>query len=580
MRSGETMREHTQRKRRNRAHWVRDRRMSVSERAGQLPRTGRPRRRRRAARRLLRRARRTRRCRRSASRSAPPGTAAPRTARTFNEAHVLAISRGDLPLPRGSRASTARCSSARDTHALSEPAAQHDRRGALPPTASTSMVDADDGYTPTPVDLARDPHPQPRRRPRHRRRDRRHARRTTRPRTAASSTTRRTAGRPTPTSPAGSSARPTRCSRTGCATSSARRDRDERPPPRLRDGLRRRPARRDRPRRDPRRRAAPRRRPARRRERRLLGRRSPSATGSTSTIVNDAGRPDLPLRAARLGRQDPHGLLLAVRDGAAARAARPLRRRLRQRPRRRPPRDRHAGRRAAEPQPPPRGVHRATCSAARRDWGAGRRRSARRSSRARSSTASPPTSAAALVEVPVGFKWFVDGLLDGTLGFGGEESAGASFLRRDGAPWSTDKDGLIPCLLAAEMTATTGDDPGELYAALTERFGRAVLPAHRRRGRRRSRRPCSRKLSRRAGRPASELAGEPITRGAHRGARQRRADRRPEGRRRARLVRRAARRAPRTSTRSTPRASRARSTSSGSSPRPRRSSAQALGGGG
>src|SRR2546426_1123606 len=56
-----------------------------------------------------------------------------------------------------------------------------------------------------------------------------------------------------------------------------------------------------------------------------------------------------------------------------------------------------------------------------------------------------------LVEVPVGFKWFVEGLLDGSLGFGGEESAGASFLRRDGTPWSTDKDGLIPCLLAAEM---------------------------------------------------------------------------------------------------------------------------------
>ena len=79
-----------------------------------------------------------------------------------------------------------------------------------------------------------------------------------------------------------------------------------------------------------------------------------------------------------------------------------------------------------------------------------------------------------LVEVPVGFKWFVDGLLDGTLGFGGEESAGASFLRRDGAPWSTDKDGLIPCLLAAEMKATTGKDPGEIYAGLAERFGRAA----------------------------------------------------------------------------------------------------------
>ena len=79
-----------------------------------------------------------------------------------------------------------------------------------------------------------------------------------------------------------------------------------------------------------------------------------------------------------------------------------------------------------------------------------------------------------LVEVPVGFKWFVSGLLDGTLGFGGEESAGASFLRRDGTAWTTDKDGLIPCLLAAEMKATTGKDPGELYAGLAERHGRAA----------------------------------------------------------------------------------------------------------
>jgi phosphoglucomutase len=76
-----------------------------------------------------------------------------------------------------------------------------------------------------------------------------------------------------------------------------------------------------------------------------------------------------------------------------------------------------------------------------------------------------------LVEVPVGFKWFVDGLMDGSLGFGGEESAGASFLRRDGGPWSTDKDGLILGLLSAEITAATGRDPGELYAAMTERFG-------------------------------------------------------------------------------------------------------------
>jgi phosphoglucomutase len=76
-----------------------------------------------------------------------------------------------------------------------------------------------------------------------------------------------------------------------------------------------------------------------------------------------------------------------------------------------------------------------------------------------------------LVEVPVGFKWFVDGLLDGSLGFGGEESAGASFLRRDGTVWTTDKDGIILGLLAAEMTAKTGRDPGELYRDLTHEFG-------------------------------------------------------------------------------------------------------------
>jgi phosphoglucomutase len=79
-----------------------------------------------------------------------------------------------------------------------------------------------------------------------------------------------------------------------------------------------------------------------------------------------------------------------------------------------------------------------------------------------------------LVEVPVGFKWFVDGLLDGALGFCGEESAGASFLRRDGSVWTTDKDGLVPSLLAAEMTARAGSDPGELYRRLTERFGAAA----------------------------------------------------------------------------------------------------------
>jgi phosphoglucomutase len=114
-----------------------------------------------------------------------------------------------------------------------------------------------------------------------------------------------------------------------------------------------------------------------------------------------------------------------------------------------------------------------------------------------------------LVEVPVGFKWFVDGLLSGTLGFGGEESAGASFLRRDGTVWTTDKDGIIPCLLAAEITARTGRDPGELYKGLTERFGDPVY--------RRIDAPASaeekeilRALSADQVR-AAELAGDPIT---------------------------------------------------------------------
>jgi len=77
-----------------------------------------------------------------------------------------------------------------------------------------------------------------------------------------------------------------------------------------------------------------------------------------------------------------------------------------------------------------------------------------------------------LVEVPVGFKWFVPGLLDGSIGFGGEESAGASFLQRDGSVWTTDKDGLILNLLAAEILAVTGKSPSQRYAELTERFGR------------------------------------------------------------------------------------------------------------
>ncbi len=79
-----------------------------------------------------------------------------------------------------------------------------------------------------------------------------------------------------------------------------------------------------------------------------------------------------------------------------------------------------------------------------------------------------------LYEVPVGFKWFVDGLLDGSLGFGGEESAGASFVRLDGSVWTTDKDGIVPALLAAEITARMGRDPGEIYRELTREFGEPV----------------------------------------------------------------------------------------------------------
>jgi phosphoglucomutase len=114
-----------------------------------------------------------------------------------------------------------------------------------------------------------------------------------------------------------------------------------------------------------------------------------------------------------------------------------------------------------------------------------------------------------LLEVPVGFKWFVDGLLDGTLGFGGEESAGASFLRRDGKVWTTDKDGIIACLLAAESTARTGRDPGEAYHDLTERFGSPVY--------RRIDAPATpaQKAALGALSPdrvtATELAGEPLT---------------------------------------------------------------------
>jgi hypothetical protein len=143
-----------------------------------------------------------------------------------------------------------------------------------------------------------------------------------------------------------------------------------------------------------------------------------------------------------------------------------------------------------------------------------------------------------LLEVPVGFKWFVPGLLDGSVAFGGEESAGASFLRKDGTVWTTDKDGILLCLLASEILAVTGSTPSERYARLTERYGHAGVRPGRRAGdagaeggpRRAVRRPGD-------GDRAGGGAGD---RDAHRGARQRCGARRAQGHDAERLVRRAA----------------------------------------
>jgi phosphoglucomutase len=114
-----------------------------------------------------------------------------------------------------------------------------------------------------------------------------------------------------------------------------------------------------------------------------------------------------------------------------------------------------------------------------------------------------------LLEVPVGFKWFVPGLLDGSVGFGGEESAGASFLQRDGSVWTTDKDGIILALLASEIRAVTGRSPSELYSGLTEHYG---APAYARIDTAATREQKA-KLARLSPDQvtADQLAGEPIT---------------------------------------------------------------------
>ena len=249
-------------------------------------------------------------------------------------------------------------------------------------------------------------------------------------------------------------------------------------------------------------------------------------------------RPDLALHDPRLGRQDPDGLLVAVRDGVAGRAQ-----------------------------------GRATTIATGNDADAdrhgivtpdaglmnpnhylavaidylfatgrtGRRRRDRQDPRlvVDDRPGRRRRSAGALVEVPVGFKWFVPGLLDGSVGFGGEESAGASFLRLDGTVWTTDKDGILLRLLASEILAVTGKTPERAL----RRAGRARSATRRTRASTR-RRPraegASSASSRRDDVTATELAGEPITAKLTAGARQRRGDRRPQGHDRARVVRRPA----------------------------------------
>ena len=141
----------------------------------------------------------------------------------------------------------------------------------------------------------------------------------------------------------------------------------------------------------------------------------------------------------------------------------------------------------------------------------------------------------ALTEVPVGFKWFVPGLIDGSIAFGGEESAGASFLRRDGSVWTTDKDGIILALLGSEILAATGKSPSQHYGELTARYGD---PAYARIDA-----PATREEKARLGAlspdavTAQSLAGEPITAAPHLGPGQRREDRRAQGHHRERVVR-------------------------------------------
>ena len=249
--------------------------------------------------------------------------------------------------------------------------------------------------------------------------------------------------------------------------------------------------------------------------------------GLDLTVTNEAGGPDVRVHDARLGRAHPDGPVLAVRDGPPGGAPRPVRHGARQRRGRRPARDRRARRRADEPQPRPR---RGDLVPVRRRARVGERTwaSARRSSRPRSSTASWRDLGRRLVEVPVGFKWFVDGLVDGTIGFGGEESAGASFLRRDGTVWTTDKDGLIADLLAAELTAQAGPQPVRGVRRADRPVRGAGLSADRRAGDARGQGGARSAVAR--GRHGHDARRRPDHRAADARPRQRRPDRGPQGR--------------------------------------------------
>ena len=346
---------------------------------------------------------------------------------------------------------------------------------------------SDDGVTPTPVIshaiLALQPRPQ------------RPAwptasssrRRTTRPRTAASSTTRPTAAPPTPTSPTWIQDRANALLRDGNRGRQAPAVRRGRSRRRRRtrttssrptssdlgnvidmDAIRAR-------------RPQARRRSARRRGGRTTGSRSANVYGLDIDRRQPGRRSDVRVHDRRSRRQDPHGLLQPVRDGRAGRPEGPLPRRVRQRPRRRPARHRHAVGRPDEPQPLPGRRHPLPADAPPALAGAGGgRQDAGQQQHDRPRRR--PAWAGGWPEVPVGFKWFAAGLFDGSFCFGGEESAGASFLRRDGTVWTTDKDGLIMGLLAAEITARTGQGPGRALPRADGAVRDAVLHADRRAG--------------------------------------------------------------------------------------------------